>query len=82
MIDRTHNVLTCVHLNFYYYELDYPTESSPLDWTDDRFKHIMKLKQEALDIARSKWADFTLVTNILSIFTILIIKELSFFIDD
>lgn len=44
--------------------LDYASESSPLDWTEDRFRHIMRLKQEALEFARSKWADFLFVLYI------------------
>ncbi|CAD5113527.1 DgyrCDS2689 [Dimorphilus gyrociliatus] len=41
----------------------FPNESSPLDWTEERFKHVMQLKQEAIDVARNKWADFFMVTD-------------------
>ncbi len=33
-------------------------DQGPLQWSDQRFRHIMKLKEEALEAARSMWADF------------------------
>ncbi len=33
-------------------------ESSPLAWSDQRFAHIMQLKEDALNEARRIWADF------------------------
>ncbi|XP_006816484.1 procollagen galactosyltransferase 2-like, partial [Saccoglossus kowalevskii] len=36
----------------------YSTEVGPLDWPEERFSHMIKLRQEALDEARRQWADF------------------------
>ena len=36
----------------------YPNDVGPLAWTDERFRHVMTLKEEALEEARRVWADF------------------------
>lgn len=36
-------------------------ESSPYDWPQARFHHLIKLKEEALVYARQIWADFIFV---------------------
>lgn len=32
--------------------------SSPLEWTVKRFRHIIRLKEEALRVGRKIWADY------------------------
>lgn len=37
----------------------FPSEKIPTEWTDERFNHIMQLKEEALSFARNSWSDYT-----------------------
>lgn len=36
----------------------FPGETRGTEWGDDRFTHLMQLKEEAMDKARHMWADF------------------------
>ncbi|KAI5640341.1 glycosyltransferase family 25 (LPS biosynthesis protein) domain-containing protein [Phthorimaea operculella] len=36
----------------------YKGETSPSQWTQDRFNNVMDLREQALNVAREKWADF------------------------
>lgn len=36
----------------------YEDEKTSFSWSESRFKWIIKLKQEALDMARKVWADY------------------------
>ncbi|XP_068213111.1 glycosyltransferase 25 family member isoform X2 [Palaemon carinicauda] len=36
----------------------YPSEVKPTQWGDDRFDHLISLKEEALAIARNTWSDY------------------------
>ncbi|XP_053863365.1 inactive glycosyltransferase 25 family member 3 [Malaclemys terrapin pileata] len=47
----------------------YPDELGPKHWTDERYEHVMRLKQEALSFARAKRADYLLLTDTDSILT-------------
>ncbi|XP_065274860.1 inactive glycosyltransferase 25 family member 3 [Emys orbicularis] len=47
----------------------YPDELGPKHWTDERYEHVMRLKQEALSFARAKGADYLLLTDTDSILT-------------
>ncbi|CAM2103641.1 inactive glycosyltransferase 25 family member 3 isoform X1 [Caretta caretta] len=47
----------------------YPDELGPKHWTDERYEHVMKLKQEALSFARAEGADYLLLTDTDSILT-------------
>lgn len=47
----------------------FPDELGPKHWSHQRFEHVMKLKQEALDFARTKQADYILFTDTDSILT-------------
>ncbi|XP_074871269.1 inactive glycosyltransferase 25 family member 3 [Carettochelys insculpta] len=47
----------------------YPNELGPKHWTDERYQHVMRLKQEALSFARAKGADYLLLTDADSILT-------------
>ncbi|KAG5887523.1 hypothetical protein JTB14_022135 [Gonioctena quinquepunctata] len=38
----------------------YPHESGPAHWTVERFNHIIRLRESALNFARSIWADYLL----------------------
>lgn len=42
-------------------EIGFPNEKGPVHWTNDRFQHMIQLREEALIMARKKWADFILV---------------------
>ena len=46
----------------------YDGAEGPLHWTDERYGHIMELRQKALDAARKQWADFLFVSSIYSAF--------------
>lgn len=35
----------------------------PTNWTQERFKHIINLREEALNKGREIWADFVWVTH-------------------
>ncbi|KAK6627018.1 hypothetical protein RUM44_009495 [Polyplax serrata] len=41
-------------------EIGFPNEKGPVHWTNDRFQHMIQLREEALIMARKKWADFIL----------------------
>uniref|UniRef100_A0A8D2LTN3 Cerebral endothelial cell adhesion molecule n=1 Tax=Varanus komodoensis TaxID=61221 RepID=A0A8D2LTN3_VARKO len=41
----------------------YPDELGPKHWTSERFEHLMRLKQDALDFARSEEADYILFAD-------------------
>ncbi|XP_072285781.1 inactive glycosyltransferase 25 family member 3 [Pyxicephalus adspersus] len=41
----------------------YPQETSPKHWPDERYEHVMKLRQEALKYARDSKADYILFTD-------------------
>ncbi|XP_062865467.1 procollagen galactosyltransferase 1-like [Trichomycterus rosablanca] len=41
----------------------YKDEQGPKHWTDLRYEHVMKLRQEALETARQIWADYFLVVD-------------------
>ncbi|XP_032653782.1 inactive glycosyltransferase 25 family member 3 isoform X1 [Chelonoidis abingdonii] len=47
----------------------YPDELGPKHWTDERYEHVMRLKQEALSFARAKGADYLLLTDTDSVLT-------------
>ncbi|XP_063172246.1 inactive glycosyltransferase 25 family member 3 [Candoia aspera] len=47
----------------------YPNELGPKHWTEPRFEQIMRLKQEALDFARSQGAGYILFADTDSILT-------------
>nr|XP_056716152.1 inactive glycosyltransferase 25 family member 3 [Euleptes europaea] len=47
----------------------YADEVGPKHWTDERFEHVMKLKQGALNFARAERADYILFTDTDSILT-------------
>ncbi|XP_038230096.1 inactive glycosyltransferase 25 family member 3 isoform X2 [Dermochelys coriacea] len=47
----------------------YPNVLGPKHWTDERYEHVMKLKQEALSFARAEGADYLLLTDTDSILT-------------
>ncbi|KAH9500757.1 Procollagen galactosyltransferase 1 [Bulinus truncatus] len=36
----------------------YPDETSPCEWTDTRFAHVIKLREKALGFARKIWSDY------------------------
>ncbi|KAJ2954043.1 hypothetical protein O0L34_g2256 [Tuta absoluta] len=68
--DKSTDVTKCwVKLNKAYYhdilvkyndtmEPKYKGETSPSQWTQERFKNVMRLRENALNVAREKWADF------------------------
>ncbi|XP_054623754.1 procollagen galactosyltransferase 2 [Dunckerocampus dactyliophorus] len=41
----------------------YEDEEGPKHWSDSRYTHVMKLKQEALGAARRLWADYILFVD-------------------
>ncbi|XP_034046532.1 procollagen galactosyltransferase 1 isoform X1 [Thalassophryne amazonica] len=41
----------------------YHDEEGPKHWTDERYEHVMKLRQVALESAREMWADYFLVVD-------------------
>ena len=41
----------------------YQDSESPLQWTDQRYNHVMELRQKALDAAQKQWADFLFVST-------------------
>ncbi|ESO96194.1 hypothetical protein LOTGIDRAFT_231876 [Lottia gigantea] len=41
----------------------YSDERSTNDWTKKRFKHVIKLRQQALEMARQKWADYFMMLD-------------------
>ncbi|CAL1530548.1 unnamed protein product [Lymnaea stagnalis] len=41
----------------------YPDEESPCDWTGQRFAHVIKLREKALNYARSIWADYIFMVD-------------------
>ncbi|KAJ1133696.1 hypothetical protein NDU88_000174 [Pleurodeles waltl] len=47
----------------------YPGETGPKHWTKDRYDHLMKLKQAALNYARQQRADYILFTDTDNILT-------------
>ncbi|KAL4648750.1 procollagen galactosyltransferase 1-like [Arapaima gigas] len=65
-----HEWLTQVQ-NFYHYmewrpqeeSRSYADEEGPKHWTNQRYEHVMKLRQAALDTARDIWADYFLLVD-------------------
>ncbi|XP_053137636.1 inactive glycosyltransferase 25 family member 3 isoform X2 [Hemicordylus capensis] len=47
----------------------FPDEEGPKHWSNQRFEHVMRLKQEALDFARSEQADYILFVDTDAILT-------------
>ncbi|KAI5620915.1 procollagen galactosyltransferase 1-like, partial [Silurus asotus] len=41
----------------------YDDEEGPKQWTSDRYAHVMKLHQAALESAREMWADYLMVVD-------------------
>ncbi|XP_071980637.1 inactive glycosyltransferase 25 family member 3 isoform X2 [Engystomops pustulosus] len=41
----------------------YPEETGPKEWPKERYEHVMRLRQEALDYARKNKADYILYTD-------------------
>lgn len=41
-------------------ESSYSNEKSPVEWTEDRFDHMIRLKEQALNIGRKMWVDYIL----------------------
>ncbi|KPP76837.1 procollagen galactosyltransferase 1-like [Scleropages formosus] len=41
----------------------YEDESGPKQWTNERYAHVMKLRQAALESARDMWADYFLLVD-------------------
>ncbi|KAM7387159.1 hypothetical protein PAMA_009667 [Pampus argenteus] len=41
----------------------YADEDGPKHWTDQRYEHVMKLRQVALESAREMWADYFLLVD-------------------
>jgi len=39
-------------------------KDNPVEWTPKRYQHIMRLKEEALQVARKIWADYIWVTTL------------------
>ncbi|CAM4568391.1 inactive glycosyltransferase 25 family member 3 isoform X1 [Lepidochelys kempii] len=79
-IDNTTKILwewlTAMEKHYHYIEWksveepsSYPDELGPKHWTDERYEHVMKLKQEALSFARAEGADYLLLTDTDSILT-------------
>ncbi|XP_053229568.1 inactive glycosyltransferase 25 family member 3 [Podarcis raffonei] len=71
-----HEWLTAVEGHYWHIEWrsvdepsSYPDEHGPKHWSDARFEHVMRLKQEALSFARSERADYILFTDTDSILT-------------
>ena len=44
-------------------EEDYSDQEGPNHWTPSRFKQIVALRQQALDEARRRWADYIFVSG-------------------
>ncbi|KAL7852006.1 hypothetical protein SRHO_G00177910 [Serrasalmus rhombeus] len=42
---------------------EYEDEDGPKHWSNDRYEHVMKLRQAALETAREMWADYFLVVD-------------------
>ncbi|XP_023029681.2 glycosyltransferase 25 family member [Leptinotarsa decemlineata] len=41
----------------------YPHETGPAHWTTDRFNHVIKLRESALEEGRKMWADYLLAID-------------------
>lgn len=37
--------------------------STPYEWSEQHYKNVVSLRQEALDKAREVWADYLMVSN-------------------
>lgn len=44
-------------------ETSFPDETGPAHWSAERFKHMINLREEALNVARNKWANFIFVSK-------------------
>lgn len=53
--------------NYFYYS-SYTDELGPKHWPDSRFSHVMQLRHAALRSAQSQWADYILVSWLVSSF--------------
>ena len=43
---------------------NYSPQGGLFEWTDERYVHIIVLRQKALDHARKTWADYLFVSHI------------------
>ncbi|XP_072841112.2 inactive glycosyltransferase 25 family member 3 [Pogona vitticeps] len=71
-----HEWLTAMESHYRYIEWrpveepsSYPDELGPKHWSNERFEHVMRLKQEALSFARAEQADYILFADTDSILT-------------
>ena len=44
---------------------EYKDQQGDLDWPEERYIHLLKLKQQAFDKAVKKWADYLFVSFII-----------------
>ncbi|CAD7080575.1 unnamed protein product [Hermetia illucens] len=59
-VNRTSSSYHSVDFEFDSQPGGYQNESSPTDWPKERFKHLIYLKNKALERAQKMWADFIL----------------------
>lgn len=57
-LNKTSKLYNSVHFEFDSHRKRHQNESSPTDWPQERFSHIIGLKEDAFDKARQLWADY------------------------
>lgn len=61
-VDREYHSIDFEYVNS---NANYQDAKGIAHWSEQRFSHIIHLRETALNIARNKWADYYLVCHIL-----------------
>lgn len=48
-------------------EKTFNLSTNNVDWSIDRFSHIISLREEAIEFARKSWADFIFVSSLIKV---------------
>ena len=61
-VNKTKSLYHNVHIEVNEEPQAYDWESGPIDWPEERFLHLIQLRQTALQEARRQWADYLFVS--------------------
>ena len=54
----------CLQYLFCYFVFkEFPDQTSDCHWSEERFKHVIQLRQQGLEHARNSWSDFVFVSS-------------------
>ncbi|XP_033643048.1 procollagen galactosyltransferase 1-like [Asterias rubens] len=63
-VNKTKSLYHNVHIEVNEEPQAYDWESGPIDWPEERFLHLIQLRQTALQEARRQWADYLFAVDV------------------